>query len=65
MAATDHPSDRRPRSDDDDPTLCAHLEPTAEGASCTLYPADLSADEWTTKWLSADAGSYVTLSEMR
>ena len=64
MSTRNHPSDRRSHADDEH-GLCAHLEPGADGATCTLFPADVSVEEQTTKWLSADAGSYVTLSEMR
>lgn len=64
MSTTNHTSDRRPNRSDDR-GLRAHLEPGGDGATCTLFPADVSAEELTTTWISADAGSYVTLTEMR
>ncbi|WP_254829379.1 DUF7511 domain-containing protein [Haloglomus salinum] len=64
MSTDSHTLDRRTESFDD-PGLCVHFEPDPDGTTCTMYPPDVSAHEWTTTWISADAGSYVTLSEMR
>lgn len=64
MSTDKHTLDRRTDAADE-PDLCVHLESGSDGTTCTLYPSDVSAHEWTTTWISADAGSYVTLSEMR
>ncbi|RLM56502.1 hypothetical protein DVK02_08325 [Halobellus sp. Atlit-31R] len=32
---------------------------------CTIFPRDAGADELPTTWLSAEAGSFVALDEMR
>lgn len=32
---------------------------------CTIYPADASDDQRTTRWITAEEGSYVELCRMR
>lgn len=34
-------------------------------AACTLYPSDANGVELMSTWVSADAGSYVAVADMR
>jgi hypothetical protein len=46
--------------------VVAVVAETADGTEeCTLFPADADQAELPTTWLSAEQGSFVTLSEMR
>ncbi|WP_254820945.1 DUF7511 domain-containing protein [Haloglomus halophilum] len=64
MSTDNHSFDRRTESFDE-PDLCVHLEEGPDGTTCTIYPSEVPSHEQTTTWISADAGSYVTLSEIR
>lgn len=75
MSTDSHPLDVDPPADDPD----AAGEQTAHSRryvarivtyddapdECTIFPADADADELPTTWVSAEAGSYVSLEEMR
>ncbi|PSQ18832.1 hypothetical protein BRD00_03535 [Halobacteriales archaeon QS_8_69_26] len=50
----------------DDYEIVALFEgPAEEGQSCTLVPREAEEDELMTHWLTADAGSIVSLDEVR
>ena len=45
--------------------LAHRIEDYAGGAECTLYPATCEESALVTRWITAEAGSFVDLSEMR
>jgi hypothetical protein len=45
--------------------LAHRIEDYTGGAECTLYPAGCEADALVTRWITAEAGSFVDRSEMR
>jgi hypothetical protein len=47
----------------DAPSVYARIDD--EEAACTLYPSDATGVELMSTWVSADAGSYVAVAEMR
>lgn len=50
----------------DGPRLGATLTTDDDGAlRCTIHPPDVPADEVTTRWLTAEQGSFVDAGAMR
>ena len=50
----------------DGPELRARTTTDEDGiVECTIYPADASDDSRTTRWITAEEGSYVELCRMR
>ena len=48
------------------PELRARTSTQEDGTmECTIFPADTSGEERTTRWISAEEGSYVELPQMR
>lgn len=48
------------------PELRARTTTHDDGTTeCTIYPADASDDRRTTRWITAEEGSYVELCRMR
>ena len=49
-----------------DQVLLARVEEYDDGTDeCTIYPANATATELPTTWVSAEEGSFVSLEEMR
>lgn len=42
-----------------------HARIDEDESACTLYPSDATGVELMSTWVSADAGSYVDVAEMR
>lgn len=51
--------------DSDSGTLAHRIEEYSEGAECTLYPTGCDGDALMTRWITADAGAFVDLEQMR
>jgi|GEM_PF-3840701 len=45
------------------PSVRARID--EDESACTLYPSDATGVELMSTWVSAEAGSYVALAEMR
>jgi hypothetical protein len=46
--------------------LRAHVSTSDDGTTeCTLYPAQVPEERWTTTWISAKEGSFVDLASHR
>lgn len=45
--------------------LAHRIEEYSGGAECTLYPTACEADALMTRWMTAEEGSFVDLTEMR
>ncbi|WP_254839424.1 DUF7511 domain-containing protein [Natronomonas marina] len=65
MSTTDHDADR-PLRRADRPPLCASLTTVEDGLlQCTLHPPDPDEAAATTRWLTAEQGSFVDAGSMR
>lgn len=64
MAASDHSTDIRVSPAG--PEMCATLATADDGTTlCTIYPKQAEADAETSRWVSAEEGSYVALDDVR
>lgn len=54
-----------PPASDDYEVVALFEGPAQEAQACTLVPRDAGEAELMTRWLSADAGSFVSLEEIR
>lgn len=63
MATSDPPADA-PSVREDVHELIARLSTREDGTTiCTLYPADVAADEQTASWIRAMDGSFVDVED--
>ena len=66
MTPTEFDGDDLEERHADGPDLRARTTTQDDGTvACTIYPADASGDDRTTRWITAEEGSYVELPRMR
>jgi hypothetical protein len=60
---TNDPDPDAPTGRHDGGELTARIATTDAGTTvCTIYPSHVAADEQTSTWISAEEGSFVTVS---
>ncbi|MGM0371074.1 MAG: DUF7511 domain-containing protein [Halobacteriota archaeon] len=45
--------------------LAHRIEDYSQGAECTLFPSICDEDDLLTRWITAEEGAFVDLTEMR
>lgn len=62
----DHSTHHRTDPHADAPEMCASVATADDGtALCTIYPKQAETDAQTAAWVCAEAGSFVSLDDVR